>query len=56
VDWRLRTPHADVPPDSLLVARAADGSAVLYTRLVGLRDSAGVWHVEHVDGEVVVRR
>ena len=55
-DWRLRTPHADVPPDSLLVARAADGSAVLYMRLVGLRDSAGIWHVEHIDGEVVVRR
>jgi hypothetical protein len=56
VDWRFRTPQADVPPESLLVARAADSSAMLYIRLVGLRDSSGVWHAEQLIGEVVVRR
>ena len=56
VAWRLRTPQADAPPDSLLVARAADGSAMLYIRQVGLRDSSGVWHAEQLIGEVVVRR
>ena len=56
VAWRFRTPQADAPPDSLLVARAPDSSAVLYIRQVGLRDSAGVWRAEQLVGEVLVRR
>ena len=48
--------RATSPPDSLLVARAPDSSAVLYIRQVGLRDSAGVWRAEQLDGEVLVRR
>jgi hypothetical protein len=56
VAWRLRTPQGNAPPDSLLVARAPDGSAVFYIRQVGLRDSVGVWRVEQLDGTVLVRR
>jgi hypothetical protein len=56
VAWRLRTPQGDAAPDSLLVARAPDGSAVVYIRQMGLRDSAGVWRAEQLTGEVLLRR
>jgi hypothetical protein len=56
VAWRLRTPEGAPAPDSLLVARAPDGSVLVYIRLIGLRESDGVWRAEQLDGEVVVRR
>jgi hypothetical protein len=53
--WRLRTPSGSPPPDSLLSVRAPDGSARLYIRQIGVRDSAGTWRAEQLDGEVLLR-
>lgn len=53
--WRLRGTQGN-PPDALLEARAPDGTAMVYIRQVGLRDSAGVWRAEQFDGVVLVKR
>jgi hypothetical protein len=52
--WRLRTPSGP-PPDSLLSVLAADSSAKLRIRQIGLRDSSGVWRAEQLDGDVLLR-
>ncbi len=53
--WRLRNAQENAPPDSLLVARAPDGRAMVHIRQAGLRDSLGVWRAEQFDGEVLVK-
>jgi hypothetical protein len=53
--WRLRNAQENAPPDSLLVARAPDGRAMVYIRHLGLRDTAGTWKAEQFDGEVLLR-
>jgi hypothetical protein len=53
--WKLRWPSGPTP-DSLLDVPAADGSAKLAIRQIGLRDSSGVWRAEQLDGDVLIRR
>jgi hypothetical protein len=53
--WRLRNSQGNAPPDSLLIARTPDGTAMVYIRQVGLRDTAGVWRAEQFEGEVLVK-
>ncbi|HKP29937.1 MAG TPA: hypothetical protein VJU15_11070, partial [Gemmatimonadales bacterium] len=54
--WQLRNVQGTAPPDSLFNTGTFDGSAVVRLRQAELRDSAGVWHVEQANGEVLVRR
>jgi hypothetical protein len=53
--WQLRNVQGTPPPDSLFTTTAPDGSAVVRLRQAGLRDSAGVWRAEQVNGEVLLK-
>ena len=52
--WRLRTPQGN-PPDSMLRVPAPDGAAMVQFRQLGMRDSAGTWRAQQLEGEVLVR-
>jgi hypothetical protein len=54
--WQLRNLKGNELPDSLFSTSTPDGAAVVRLRQLTLRDSAGVWHAEQVNGEVLVRR
>ena len=54
--WQLRNAQGTAPPDSLFTITTPDGSAVVRLRQAGLRDSAGLWRAEQVNGEVLFRR
>ena len=56
VEWQLRNAQGMPAPDSLLSGGTPDGTALLRLRQAGLRDSAGVWRLEQVNGEVLVRK